>query len=618
MHEAMSTLAKCEVSVEKQHVEMSKGRIQRDGKDVSTLAGWFRERDPYMCNTAGLRSLSTGKTAIEGDGINCDEVEEVGLGIQRKMDNVLFTDVKLRKKDQVKTLERLEKGVMSDNKEVFMHTTQLFNRLIVMVERSGDMAPYFCYELTPLPASLFKNSMMRKPNKASLGQFLTNDAIVTGYSCRPQHVLDGGCLLHKVKWPKIGNYDDVLKLYVDHVKFNFGCDTVVVFDGYAPSTKDHEHVRRTAESGKMAADVSVDVNMRIHSNQQEFLANTVNKCAFIALLSRCLQDNGFQVIQARDDADTAIVRTALLRAEVQPATAVVADDTDVLVLLVHHLKPGMGEICMLMRPTTGRYKGEKLIRIRQVQENIGSVAVRHLLAIHALSGCDTTSAMSGRGKVPVYKRVLACSTAVENLEVMSNPQASQEEVGKAGILLLVLIYGGKPSDSLNSLRHSKYMSMCASATGRPIPERLPPTENAAFFHTLRAHLQVIQWLQLTTDGIEPTEWGWNYSGDHYTPTTMTLEPAPPELLKVIRCACKSSNPNQCGGNACTCKKHGLVCVSACGQCHGTDCLNTQPPVLEEMECEIDAEDEDESEESVMFPNIVNDEDIDWLDEEIVM
>jgi hypothetical protein len=37
-----------------------------------------------------------------------------------------------------------------------------------------------------------------------------------------------------------------------------------------------------------------------------------------------------------------------------------------------------------------------------------------------------------------------------------------------------------------------------------------------------------------------------------------------------------------------------------------------------MECEIDAEDEDESEESVMFPNIVNDEDIDWLDEEIVM
>jgi hypothetical protein len=298
MHEAMSTLVRVDMSKDDHHKEMGKARILRDNKDVACLNAWFVDRSPFTCQGPSLRCLSTGKTATEGDGINCDMVEEVGALIHSSMDLAVFTDVTLRKKAQVKTLERLRKGVISDSKVVFMHGTHLFNRLIVLVERTTDMAAYFAFELTPQPASLFKDSSMRKPDKASLGKFISNDAIVTGYNCRPQHVLDGGCLLHKVKWPKVGTYADVLNLYVSYVKFNFGLDAVVVFDGYASSTKDHEHVRRTAKAGKVAADVCVAVNMSVHSSQHEFLANVSNKCQFIGLLSSCLQDNGFQVHQA--------------------------------------------------------------------------------------------------------------------------------------------------------------------------------------------------------------------------------------------------------------------------------------------------------------------------------
>jgi hypothetical protein len=142
-----------------------------------------------------------GKVAAEGDGINCDMVEEVGAAVHAKMDGETFTEVKLKKKDTVKTLDRLDKGVMLEKKEMFLHTTHLFNRLIVLVERTSDMGPYFSYELTPQSAALFKQSRMRKPDKASLGKFLTEQAVVTGSDCRPVHVLDGGCLLQKVRWP---------------------------------------------------------------------------------------------------------------------------------------------------------------------------------------------------------------------------------------------------------------------------------------------------------------------------------------------------------------------------------------------------------------------------------
>jgi len=59
-----------------------------------------------------------------------------------------------------------------------------------------------------------------------------------------------------------------------------------------------------------------------------------------------------------------------------------------------------------------------------------------------------------------------------------------------------------------------------------------------------------------------------------------MEPAPPELLNVIRCKCKKV----CNA-ACSYKRNGLKCVSACTFCKGM-CENTELLSLEsEVECE---------------------------------
>ena len=75
-------------------------------------------------------------------------------------------------------------------------------------------------------------------------------------------------------------------------------------------------------------------------------------------------------------------------------------------------------------------------------------------------------------------------------------------------------------------------------------------------------------------------WGCKSECGKYFPIMTDMEPAPPELLNVIRCKCKKV----CNA-ACSYKRNGLKCVSACTFCKGM-CENTELLSLEsEVECE---------------------------------
>ena len=302
-----------------------------------------------------------------------------------------------------------------EDKELFLHNTHLFGRLISLVERTGDMAPYFCYELTPLPAALFKHSQMRKPNKAALGREVTKTAVVSPESFPTAHVhyvLDGGSLL---KWAKAATYGQLVLLYVHFVQKHYGTNAVipVVFDGYSsgPSVKDHKHERRAV---KMAAAVQVDEFKPVSSSQDAFLANADNKSQFIALLGKHLSNSGHTVQYAVDDADTLIVSCPLQTACQHGPVTVVDEDTDVLLLLVHHFKPSMADVFMLSHTKTCNDE-YKLVNVRKVQCDIGDMAVKQVLVVHALTGCDTTSAIFGRSKVAgcLCKTYIQCDTAVD-------------------------------------------------------------------------------------------------------------------------------------------------------------------------------------------------------------
>ena len=92
-------------------------------------------------------------------------------------------------------------------------------------------------------------------------------------------------------------------------------------------------------------------------------------------------------------------------------------------------------------------------------------------------------------------------------ELIMDHSATTEQVGEAGVQLFVIVFGGKQSDSLNTLRYAKCMEMVASAKNID-PQKLPPTARAAHYHSLCVHLLVILWKELTTDSLDPLLWGW--------------------------------------------------------------------------------------------------------------
>ena len=123
-------------------------------------------------------------------------------------------------------------------------------------------------------------------------------------------------------------------------------------------------------------------------------------------------------------------------------------------------------------------------------------------------------------------------------------------------------YVAKMGDTLNVLRHSKFVPMLATSSVVE-PSDLPLTERAAYYHALRVHLQVAQWMNLDLECLDRTKWGWKFEKGHLVPIKTDITPAPDFLLNFIRCKCKAKSKNPCGTTHCSCRKHGLMFVSAC-------------------------------------------------------
>ena len=287
------------------------------------------------------------------------------------------------------------------------------------------------------------------------------------------------------------------------------------------------------------ADIQLSEYTKAHSDQQTFLTNEKNKSQFITLLSHCLEADGQIVHNSTGDADTLIVKCALQFARQGREVSVVADDADVLVLLMYHWNQNMADIYFHSEAKRSK-KGLKVWKVQDLVNKAGKQVTSRLLFIHAWSGCDTTSATYGHGKTSLLMKIKQSEELQLISLLMTDPEATVEQIGKAGIRLYLVLYGGRAADSLNGLRYAKYMEMVSTSKKSIDPQKLPPTERAAYFHSLRVHLQVILWFKLTNNDLDPMQWGWKLADTVLTPVLTDLDAAPESLLKFVRCKCKLS------------------------------------------------------------------------------
>jgi hypothetical protein len=347
------------------------------------------------------------------------------------------------------------------------------------------------------------------------------------------------------------------------VRRNYGHAVTIVFDGYESCTKDEERARRSAKSS--CADVSVFSSALTGIPRETFLNNINNKKSFINLLIVNLENAGNKCLQAKADADRLIMTTAIDYSHRGHPSVVIGEDTDLLVLLIC-LTSDSDEVYMRIPGRAGglesTFSSAELRRaLRQERD--------YLLFLHAVSGCDSTSALYRKGKAHAFKTMLKASSYIkEIIAVFTKANASPDEVSRAGEVFLVMMYGGPYGKTLNDLRPVHYQRIIAK---QPLSARfdlavLPPTSASARQHSFRVYLQVQEWLGRD---LSPTEWGWQKELRCLTPLMTTMPPAPDDLLQKVSCGCQTD----CSTQNCSCKAAGIPCGVLCGLCAGDSCLN---------------------------------------------
>ena len=127
----------------------------------------------------------------------------------------------------------------------------------------------------------------------------------------------------------------------------------------------------------------------------------------------------------------------LLKARYGDSVTVVANDTDILILLLHHFVVSMADIYIHMATT--KQAPVRRICIQKLSSILGKRATSQLLVIHAISGCDTTSSLYGRGKAGVFRTITTRPEIYPLTAIIGSHDAAKEDIVAAGLQLLVLI-----------------------------------------------------------------------------------------------------------------------------------------------------------------------------------
>lgn len=549
----------CDIHYEtsEQHVDMRSSRIDRDRRDSIKLREWLSQHPPFS-DTDTIRSLSSG--IVGGTDVNCHLAQEVGMEMVTKMVTYgNFKNVTFKRKHKVVTLASVVNSFKAGTLKVTaIDPFTLFQRLCLSKQSDEDLKVFLSYELAPYPMSLFSEEGMRKGNKSSLYKAFTPINSNEMTEKKALAVVDGGYLLHKVIWPHNASFATISQNYSSFLKRHYGSQVVVVFDGYPArtSTKRFERLRRMRVH--CSPEVMFESNMINQIPQERFLANDQNKSRLIKLLSTNFEECGIEVKQAQEDADLLIVNTALSKAKELEKVVIVGEDIDLLVLMtalgqsfsnLFYLKPGRGSA------------GDLFFSTKSFKFDPGSI-----LFIHAFSGCDTTSAIFGQGKIKLCNIVNKFPEMKGVIEAFMDPLSHHEDITVAGEQILKTLYTGDINHSNQSLDTLRFNLFAKSVYSRKINlARLPPTCDAGRYHSYRCYQQIQSWLG---NDINPEQWGWECRTEGLMPVDMKRDSAPQTLLKNVSCACKK----RCSG-ACSCRKAGLKCSSMCKNCSGMDCEN---------------------------------------------
>ena len=186
---------------------------------------------------------------------------------------------------------------------------------------------------------------------------------------------------------------------------------------------------RCQSKGKKGISVSFTLDMKLTFTKDTFLSNSSNEQCFIQILGEKLVEQGCKVLHDHSDADLQIVNTAI-KSAISRDTISVGNDTDLLVLLIHRAPLTQHDIFF----TSEQKKNSKnrVRNIKEVKTGLGILSCKHMLFLHAILGCDTTSCLYGIGKGTILKKFKEKVTLQQAAIMFDNPHSTPAQIDQVG------------------------------------------------------------------------------------------------------------------------------------------------------------------------------------------
>ena len=152
-------------------------------------------------------------------------------------------------------------------------------------------------------------------------------------------------------------------------------------------------------------------------------------------------------------------------------------------------------------------RGTNVRGSRSLQAAVGDTA-DHILFLHAITGCDTTSYLYKQSKDQWLKKLMDSKQLRDTVSVYNNPGSSLDQLSAAGEIFLLHLYGFPKAGTLDKARYAMYKRTIAR---QPLTSKfdlatLPPTSASSRLHFARVYLQVQAWRGIQ---LNPLDWGWH-------------------------------------------------------------------------------------------------------------
>ncbi|KAK3085631.1 hypothetical protein FSP39_006444 [Pinctada imbricata] len=485
----------------------------------------------------------------------------------------------------------------------------IFRRALTLTKCRDDVTveKLMSFPIGPIPTSLFHDDgTMRKNVKSDLARELENEATSSFFLpfFDPESTVvirDAMGVIQSMDIKVSSSFGDFGRNYLKLLSLQFGMTATVidVFDRYdvEDSTKSAERQRRAFLSGGHKV-YKVNEGSLI-PDWKKFLSNGKNKQSLIVFLGDFILDsfvsqqivqsgNTFYLVGAfrnpecvkkmvgsevfechslsstHEEADTRIILQTLHAdsefgsRNVKGRIVIRCSDTDVLVLCIHYFGrlKHTNELWLYIGSVVKGRDSRRYIPVHELSRAFSDIFCCILPAVHALTGCDTTSAFYGVGKKSVYKLAKESSKNLESLQNFA--ELETDRAVESARKLVSLLYDPKEKFKICHFNLNKLRVKLATTKDSALV-RLPPCESSFKQHVLRASFQAKTWMKshvAKPSHGSPLEYGWKKGHAGLEPVLFTGMMSS-DFLEDLICSCKGKSVCT---NACICSEQYLACT----------------------------------------------------------